>query len=247
MSLGSYDANELTDQKEVDAYSSSLDVQIAYSCSDCIVDRGKGVEELCDSKDSILETGVKEAMDRGLPSENRGSRESGDDIPEDQQVSSFVEIYLLHSHDRSEVKEEVALLDDVEKDDSTDVVKKVVASLNVVQVPPKSVVEICWGKKGDGAYTGLPVIVCVYVDVNGCVAELPILAFNLDDHISPPLLISYGSGEGRRSVVRCVFDPGGDASPKSAFNSLSCFVVPTLRTRWILTVGELIRSSSTYS
>ncbi|KAG6389362.1 hypothetical protein SASPL_150830 [Salvia splendens] len=70
MSLGSYVsgyANELTGHKEVDSYLSSLDVQIAYSYSDCVDDRGKGEEELCDSKDSIFETTAKEAMDRGLP------------------------------------------------------------------------------------------------------------------------------------------------------------------------------------
>ncbi|KAG6416977.1 hypothetical protein SASPL_124418 [Salvia splendens] len=88
VSLGSYVSgyvNEGTNLNEVDSYLSGLDVQIAYSCSDCVDDSGKGEEELCDSKDSIVGTGAKEAMGRGVPSENRGSRESGDGRPEDQQ------------------------------------------------------------------------------------------------------------------------------------------------------------------
>ena len=157
MSLGSYDANELTDQKEVDAYSSSLDVQIAYSCSDCIVDRGKGEEELC-SKDSIFETAAKEAIDHGLPNENKGS--------------SFVEIFLSCFPDMSTEKEEKTLLNDVEEDDSTNEVKKVVASLRIVQVPSKNVVGNCWSKKEDSAYIGFPVA-CVYVDLN--VGDVPSL------------------------------------------------------------------------
>ena len=58
-------------------------------------------------------------------------------------------------------KEKKTLLNDVEEDDSTNEVMKVVASLNVVQVSSKNVVGNCWSKKGDGAYTGLPVIACV--------------------------------------------------------------------------------------
>lgn len=103
----------MSGQQEVDSYSLS-----AYSCSDCIGDRSKDVEELCDSKDSILETGAEEAMDHGLPSDNQGSREGRDGKPEDQRVSSFVEIYVPHSPSMSKDNEEEASLDDVKEDDS---------------------------------------------------------------------------------------------------------------------------------
>ncbi|XP_042009136.1 uncharacterized protein LOC121757696, partial [Salvia splendens] len=76
----------------------------------------------------------------------------------------------------------------------------------------------------------------------GSMDKLFVLGWNFAAHIGCPLLFNDGGDEVRRLVVRCVFDPGGDVSPKSAFNSLRCFVVSTLRTRWILTVGELIRS-----
>ncbi|KAG6393010.1 hypothetical protein SASPL_147240 [Salvia splendens] len=64
--------------------SSSLDKQIAYSCVearvfDCVCDRGMGKEELCDSENSILEKVAEKLMDRGFPSENRGSREGTPD------------------------------------------------------------------------------------------------------------------------------------------------------------------------
>ena len=49
-----------------------------------------------------------------------------------------------------------------------------------------------------------------------------------------------GDDEGKRSAAPCVFDPGGDNSPKLLLSTLRGFVVSTLRTRWILTVGELI-------
>ncbi|KAG6388748.1 hypothetical protein SASPL_150180 [Salvia splendens] len=114
VSLGRYESgyvNEGTNLNEVDSYLSGLDVQIAYSCSDCVDDSGKGEEELCDSNDSILETGAKEAMGRGMPSENRGSRESGDGRPEDQQVSSFMEIYLSSSIQEFEFDEKSAWSD----------------------------------------------------------------------------------------------------------------------------------------
>ncbi|KAG6389243.1 hypothetical protein SASPL_150706 [Salvia splendens] len=60
--------------------SSSLDEKISYSCMearvfDYVYDRGTGEEEHYDSENSILETVAKKLMDRGLPSENRGSRE----------------------------------------------------------------------------------------------------------------------------------------------------------------------------
>ncbi|XP_042026410.1 ribose import ATP-binding protein RbsA 1-like [Salvia splendens] len=75
----------------------------------------------------------------------------------------------------------------------------------------------------------------------GSMDKLFVLGWSSADNIGYPLLFNDGGDEGRRLVVRCVFDPGGDVSPKSTFNSLRCFVVSTLRTRWILTVGELIR------
>ena len=66
---------------------------------------------------------------------------------------------------------DMALLDDVEEDNSTDGMKMAVALLNDVQVSSKNVVGNCWGKKEDGAYTDLPVIACVFVDLN--VGDVP--------------------------------------------------------------------------
>ncbi|KAG6413750.1 hypothetical protein SASPL_126464 [Salvia splendens] len=84
--------------------------------------------ELCDSENSILEAVAKKLMDRGLPSENWGSREGRDGRLEDQQVPSFDEIDPPCSPDMSKETEEDALLDDVEEVDSIEEVKKAVVA-----------------------------------------------------------------------------------------------------------------------
>ena len=50
--------------------------------------------------------------------------------------------------------------------------------------------------------------------------KLFILAWNFADNIGSPLLIFYRGDKGRRLAVRCVFDPGGHASPKLLLSTL---------------------------
>ncbi|XP_042056431.1 uncharacterized protein LOC121801021 [Salvia splendens] len=98
-------------------------------------------------------------------------------------------------HDSSKRNEEEAY---EEEDDSTEEVLKVIASFPpVVQVQSKSIVENCWGKKGDSAYTGWCIIIGVCVD------------------------LSISDVTKRRSAVRWAFDPGGDTSPKLLRSTLA--------------------------
>ena len=108
------------------------------------------------------------------------------------------------------------------EDDSTNEVKKVVASLNVVQVSSKNVVGNSWSKKGHGAYTGLPAIACV-----GDVPSMNLRSTSLDTDarlIPPrndtPYLSTLGGDKGRISVGRYVFDPGVNASRKLLLSTL---------------------------
>ncbi|KAG6433534.1 hypothetical protein SASPL_105148 [Salvia splendens] len=93
--------------------------------------------ELYDSENSILEAVAKKLMDRGLPSENSGSREGRDGRLEDQQVPSFDVIGPPCSPDMSKETEEEALLDDVEEVDSIEEVNKAV----VARVTSQDVIE----------------------------------------------------------------------------------------------------------
>ncbi|XP_042017054.1 uncharacterized protein LOC121765070 [Salvia splendens] len=187
--------------------------------------------ELCDSENSILEAVAKKLMDRGLPSENWGSREGRDGRLEDQQVPSFDEIDPPCSPDMSKETEEEALLDDVEEVDSIEEVKKAV----VARVTSQDVVGNCLGEKGELRDSDVarifqrPTLLAIdarmvpprnytaCLGVRGRVNKLHVLALNFDDCFDPTLMIFYGEGEVTRPTIRYAFDPGGDASPSLCF------------------------------
>ena len=161
-------------------------------------------------------------------------------------------------------EEEETLLEEKEEVDPIEEVKKVVASLDAARVTSQDVTENCLDENGD--FHDSDVASMIYrqtllgidaqlillrnytacLGIHGRVDKLHVLALNFDDCFGPTLIIFDGDGEVTRPTVRWAFDPGGDILPKLLLSTLRCFVVPTLRTMWISTVGELLRSSSTY-